>query len=188
MAILRNILILTAFLILGCTNSQPKTEKVAYQANGLISISRQAPEVTSIQAPQTLAFMPIQFDSYWLKIDSKLSTVSLMQGTKEIKALDFISSNQLDAGSYKILIKDNQPLWYADEQYYVDRQLPIPLAFSSERYLKGVYGDKALFLENGQALFSNPEVQTLASGINVSKEILDVIYDNIAVESLVVVK
>ncbi len=188
MAILRNLVLFISFLILGCSNSQSKVEQVSYQTDGLISINRQAPKISSIKTPESLAFMPVQFDSYWLKINSKLSKISLMQGSKEIKDLPFSTATKLESGSYKILIKDSNPLWYANENYYQERQLDIPLAFSSERYLKDVYGDKALFLENGMAVFSNPEEQALVSGINVNTETLETIYNNVSVDSLVVVQ
>ena len=189
MAILRKYSILSLVLIIslvGC--STPKdNQQVSYQLNGLISINRQAPEVTSLKAPHSLAFMPVQFDSYWLKINTEANQLELMQGSRKVNSYKFINHQELPTGSYKIVLKDNNPLWYANENYYLERKLPVPVEFSEERYLKGIYGEQALFLENGTAIFSNQEDQNLALGINLEKEIINLIYQNITVDSLVVI-
>jgi L,D-transpeptidase ErfK/SrfK len=55
-------------------------------------------------------------------------------------------------GVFEIGRKKKDPVWYAPDWYYVERGLPIPPAYSDERYRNGVLGDYALYLSDEIAI------------------------------------
>jgi L,D-transpeptidase ErfK/SrfK len=55
-------------------------------------------------------------------------------------------------GVFEIGRKKKDPVWYAPDWYYVERDQPIPPAYSDERYRRGVLGDYALYLSDEIAI------------------------------------
>lgn len=55
-------------------------------------------------------------------------------------------------GVYEIGRMKKDPVWYAPDWYYVEHGLPIPPAYSDERYRRGVLGDYALYLSDEIAI------------------------------------
>lgn len=55
-------------------------------------------------------------------------------------------------GVFEIGRKKKDPVWYAPDWYYVERDLPIPPAYSSGRYRRGTLGDYALYLSDEIAI------------------------------------
>jgi hypothetical protein len=50
------------------------------------------------------------------------------------------------SGNYNVILKQKRPLWYAPDNYYTERNLPLPGEGASERYLKGALGEYAIYL------------------------------------------
>lgn len=61
-------------------------------------------------------------------------------------------SFETPTGVFEIGRKKKDPMWYAPDWHYVERGLPIPPAYSDERYLPGVLGDYALYLSDEIAI------------------------------------
>lgn len=55
-------------------------------------------------------------------------------------------------GVFEIGRKKKDPVWYAPDWYYVERDLPIPPAYSPARYRRGILGDYALYLSDEIAI------------------------------------
>ena len=55
-------------------------------------------------------------------------------------------------GVFEIGRKKKDPVWYRPDWYYVERGLPIPPAYSDERYQRGMLGDYALYLSDEIAI------------------------------------
>ncbi|HET6360511.1 MAG TPA: L,D-transpeptidase [Gemmatimonadota bacterium] len=55
-------------------------------------------------------------------------------------------------GVFEIGRKKKDPVWYAPDWYYVERGLPVPPAYSDERYRRGILGDYALYLSDEIAI------------------------------------
>ena len=72
------------------------------------------------------------------------------------KSLDRAEGESWDfstpTGVFEIGRKKEDPLWYAPDWYYVERGLPIPPAYSDERYRRGMLGDYALYLSDEIAI------------------------------------
>ena len=55
-------------------------------------------------------------------------------------------------GVFEVGRKKKDPVWYAPDWYYVERDLPIPPAYSPARYRRGTLGDYALYLSDEIAI------------------------------------
>ena len=55
-------------------------------------------------------------------------------------------------GVFEIGRMKKDPVWYAPDWYYVERGLPIPPAYSEQRYRSGILGDYALYLSDEIAI------------------------------------
>ena len=79
-----------------------------------------------------------------------------MLGTQEVMKSDIKinSDSKIENFQHKVLFKDQNSIWYANDQYYTDRNLEIPTENSTERFLKGAYGEQTIFLNSGWSLFS----------------------------------
>jgi L,D-transpeptidase YbiS len=55
-------------------------------------------------------------------------------------------------GVFEIGRMKKDPVWYAPDWYYVERGLPVPPAYSDERYRHGILGDYALYLSDEIAI------------------------------------
>ena len=55
-------------------------------------------------------------------------------------------------GVFEIGRMKKDPVWYAPDWYYVERGLPVPPAYSEERYRRGILGDYALYLSDEIAI------------------------------------
>jgi lipoprotein-anchoring transpeptidase ErfK/SrfK len=60
-------------------------------------------------------------------------------------------------GVFEIGRKKKDPLWYAPDWYYVERDLTVPPAYSPERYRGGILGDYALYLSDEIAIHGTPD-------------------------------
>lgn len=60
-------------------------------------------------------------------------------------------------GVFEVGRKKQDPVWYAPDWYYVERDLPVPPAYSQERYRSGILGDFALYLSDEIAIHGTPD-------------------------------
>lgn len=64
-------------------------------------------------------------------------------------------------GVFEVGRKKQDPLWYAPDWHYVERGLPIPPAYSEERYLAGVLGDYALYISDEIAIHGTRDASSV---------------------------
>lgn len=64
-------------------------------------------------------------------------------------------------GIYEIGRKKEDPVWYAPDWYYVERGLPIPPAYSDERYHRGILGEYALYLSDEIAIHGTADERSV---------------------------
>jgi hypothetical protein len=63
------------------------------------------------------------------------------------------------------MIEEN-PVWHASKEYYLDRGLEAPKSGSRERYLKAILGQQAIYLSNGSVIYSSKHKNPYVNGIN----------------------
>ena len=171
-------------LLVGCSASQVKPSNEA--TNGLLTINRVAPPISK---PTTLlGFLPNNDTQKWLCIDSKKLTVSLMDGDTPLATVKAEGAMKLTPGEYSLSHKQRSPLWYAGDDYFIKRGLPVPPSGDTERYRRGALGDFALFLDKDTSLHSAPIWTDEVGGLRIQDEQIKKIYYSLDVGSRVEIK
>ena len=97
---------------------------------------------------------------------------------------DINSSNSILA-SCQISLKQEDPAWYAPDSYYQRRQMEVPAANDGSRYLRGVYGDQALFCDAATAIHSSPGGLDEVGGIKIADEDLALVYQSLQIGDII---
>ncbi|MCB0332981.1 MAG: hypothetical protein KDD55_05740 [Bdellovibrionales bacterium] len=161
----------------------------AWQTSGSITIARPLPAVTTVMPAKMLGFLPSQSPKgSWLSIDRTTNTVALMDGSDEVTSTHAEGLDLLEPGRFELAHKQRNPLWYAPESYFTNRQLPTPAEGDSRRYLRGALGDFALFLDADTPLHSAPFMSEEISGIRIDEQTLAKMYYSLGVGDIVLVK
>lgn len=173
----------------GCAVNAPRPDQFALKSDGLISITRLAPQVNS--APTSvLGFIPVDADRQgkWLSIDGTKGTITLMEGQEVVASAQAEGKMKLEAGVYHILHKQRSPLWYAGDNYFLKRGLNVPGSGDRERYRRGALGDFALFIDKETSLHSSPVWTDEVGGLRIPDEEIRKIYYSVDIGSLIEIK
>ncbi len=147
-------------LLSGCAKSVFTSPQASeeFTQDGSIVISRPLPHRYNASLPLTaLGFVPTYQSApgNWLLIDTAKKTISLMEGEKVsmTSPADFGLSS-IKPGSYSLLHKQRNPLWYAPESYFVSRKLAVPPDGDRSRFRRGALGDFVLYLDKDTPIHS----------------------------------
>lgn len=167
------------FLCSACSanKTDPSLDK-NWLADGSISIYQTIPANTNFIPASLMGFLPTEsmHQGNWLLIDTKKRTVSLMEGSREITNSSGQGINALQAGSYQVLHKQRNPLWYAPDSYFKSHQLPSPPEGDVNRYRRGALGDFALFITKDTPIHSGPVWTSEIGGVQINDNDLAKIY------------
>jgi hypothetical protein len=113
-----------------------------------------------------------------LVIEPKKNKATLFMAGKAISSADILEGamNHLQAGSYTIAHKQRNPLWYAPDEYFSSRGLPIPGEGDKMRFLRGAYGDFALFIDADTAIHSGPFALDEIAGVRCDEKEMSKIF------------
>jgi hypothetical protein len=182
----------TAVAITACS-SAPTPTSTEQQSNlqiasgGLVSINRVAPAISS---PSVLfGFMPDKEQkSSWLEINTSNKEVSLYEKGELVQKAKIEGNLDVEPGRYQIKHKQRSALWYAGDDYFLSRQLPVPEVGNRERYRRGALGDFALFLDTETPIHSSPIWTPEVGGLKLDDEQMRKIYYALEVGSVVEVR
>jgi hypothetical protein len=173
---------LTAATFVACSQS-PKFKSVQSTRgevrNGALMVARPVPHraliaqhnsgVGSVDAlgfaPSLLKGAPQEQGRAAIVVSKSRRTVELLRGTEVITStpIDARSAESLTPGTFKVMLEQRDPVWYATTEYYTARNLTIPSEGNRERFLKGALGDYAIFLTKDTAIHTaavrSPEVK-----------------------------
>ena len=80
------------------------------------------------------------------------------------------------------------PLWYAPASYFESRKLETPAEGSKHRFLKKALGEEAVFLSNGEVIYSSDMTSTEEiSGIQVPQDTLKKFVELSKIKSTIIV-
>lgn len=137
--------------------------------------------------PPTLSYLPAENET-WLEINKANSKISLYKGTTIIKEMKAEGSSSLPTGDYFLQRKQKEPIWYAPDNYFTNRQLKLPSADDKLRYRKGALGKFALFPTTSFPIHCAPLWSEDVGGLKVTPLDLASIYYMIQVGAPIVVK
>lgn len=135
--------IICTILVAGCASTSTDSR---FSESGSLVIARQAPSIFNGEAAHALGFMPLTSSGSEILIHSSEKTIELLLNGASIDKIQISNSVALEQGVYSVLLKQENPMWYASDEYYNLRGLPVPTEGSRDRYLKGALGSNALFL------------------------------------------
>lgn len=196
-----------------CSLSQPNTQELATVASsGTIIISGSLPSKNinqqssllpnepSLASTKAKNFAPLlgyaksginyspASNEYSLEISRSKSNISVKLGDKTVEVINVEGALYIDAGRYLIQRKENSPSWYAPNEYYSNRELPIPFAGDAKRFRRGALGNQALFGSSGLIIHSSPVWTPEVGGIRVEASRLSSLTENLSVGSVIEVK
>ena len=180
------------FLLLstvGCSNftrlaasdkSASTTESTAFLKDGSITVARPFPEpVTSemLAQPGFKAFLPpIAYQGGWITINKEKGTVAIMSGDVEAHSFPAEGIQSIPTGQYNVVHKQRNPLWYASDDYFARRQLPVPPDGDRGRFRRGALGNFAVFLTKDLPIHCGPLWSDEIGGIKMAEPDLSKLY------------
>lgn len=153
-------------------------------ADGSIALYREvkSPEPVTFTPGSLHAFAPMNLPNaragapYSAPIRLSLNAAA---GTLTVRGLDSApllipveGAEQLSVPStLSVVLKQENPLWYAPDSYFRQRGLRVPASSSQERLRRGALGPFALFLSGGIPLHTAPLWSDEVGGLRVSEEV-----------------
>ncbi len=171
--------------------SNDGTAAGAALSEGSILISRPVPELLTAQnLPSAMGFVPSfqGANSPWLLLDRSANTASLMNGETATETTGLLDLADIPAGRYSVLLKSRNPLWYANDRYFVERDMDVPPDGSKDRFLRGALGDYAIYLSKNTAIHSSPAWSSDVGGVRIDDSPLSKFYYMLPVGAMIEVR
>lgn len=144
---------------------------VQYAKDGLLSVSRPVPDAASVSnsAQPGLGFLentvPVVAEKNSVTIDRSARTLTFTGATGTSLSLPVEGADFLKPGTFKVIHKQRDPVWYAPDSYFTARQQEVPAEYDKERYRRGALGSLAIFFDGEQAIHSGPVWSEEVGGI-----------------------
>ncbi len=194
----KHIKIKALFLIFFCSacsfnmNNKPalndkSKEAVNYEKSGMIAIAESIPQTKNDLTPEMLSFLSTDDEilDNWLLINTEENTINIKKGNKTLNSFRIKENIGLRPGMYSVFYKELNPLWYANDNYYFLRQLPVPDKESQKRYVKGALGDCAIYLNDKMAIHDSKISSLDVEGIRVDSNDIRKIYASLKAGALI---
>jgi len=162
-------------------------------SSGVVVVARSMPEVSAPDFESTmLGFMPIDSLSggeNWVVLDLEEGSLRLMDGrdTTQSFLVNRLSAD-LPSGNYTVQLMQRNALWYAPEQYFLNRGLEIPPEGAGSRFLKGALGPQVIYLTEDIFIHSSPLYSEEVGGIQLEPQALDQLAGSLELGSVFVVR
>ena len=169
-------------------------------ASGSMAVTRNVPAPSAVTSGPVFGFMPSSKGSSinrsgsplvagtWVEVAASSGKVSLMKGNELVKQGTLELSKALVAGTYRVVHRQKDPLWHANDDYFLTRKMALPPVGSHDRYLRGALGDVAIYLDGDTAIHNGPIADPGVGGIKVDGELAHLLYNELENGSVVVVR
>lgn len=174
-----------------CSSTQVVPETNSWLLDGMIAISRPVPGASSIENAVMMGFMPLTQAAHagtWLLIDRGNQLVTIMDGDKEIGMASGEGVASLKSGTYQVMHKQRNALWYAPDSYFTSRNLKVPPQGDRSRYLRGALGDFVVFINKDTPIFSGPFWTQDIGGVRLNEDDMSRLYYKVDVGAPIEVK
>lgn len=159
------------------TSNSKVENSVAWLNNGALSFGGPVPVAAAAEAAAVgyqdyaYGFSPgASTGAKSLIISTSKKMAKLMQAGKEVANAKLLDTSGLVAGSYQVAHKQRNPLWYAPSNYFSSRDLPVPAEGDKLRYLRGAFGDFAIFVSPTEAIHSGPFSLSELTGARIEEQ------------------
>lgn len=183
-----------ALILCACSAASKKSPQPSDQAwlqDGMIVLARPAPQIAPFTpSERMLAFMPLPaaLVGSWLSIDTREGLVKLMTGQSALSTFRAEGLESLPAGSYQVLHKQKDPLWYAPDSYFESRALAVPPQGDKSRYRKGALGDFVIYIARDIPIHDAPLWTAEVGGVRIPSSELSGVYDRLEIGAQVEIR
>jgi len=162
-------------------------------SSGVVVVARSMPAVSAPDFESTmLGFMPIDSLSggeSWVVLDLAEGSLRLMEGRDTAQSFSVKTvSAELDSGNYTVQLMQRNALWYAPDQYFLNRGLDVPPEGAGSRFLKGALGSQVIYLTEDIFIHSSPLYSDEVGGIQLQPYALDQLAGALELGSVFVVR
>jgi len=171
----------------GSIKAPAQKEDLSWLRDGSITIARPAPESRNISADTMLGVLPVKGieRGNWLAIDPRSKVINVMSGSELVSRISIQNIEDLAPGTFGIIHKQTDPVWYAPATYFSKRNLPVPAEGTRERFRKGALGDFALFINKDLSIHNSPVNCPDVGGIKLSDKDMALLYERIGTDAIV---
>lgn len=180
--------------ICGCSLLSTGNETHPWSANGVLALSRPVPEVGVKPLPRAqsmLGFMPTTHTQEAASVTiSRTSNMLELSGAGDSgpRTFPIEGAQNLPVGTYSVLLKQQDPLWYAPDRYFTSRELDIPGQGEKERFRRGALGSHALFLSGETPIHAGPLWSEEIGGVRIEPTAMQALFAALQVGSRVEVR
>ena len=186
---LKKLLVLVIFVsLVACSGNVQQAGP--WLEDGSIVLSRTVPEANLTTSGRIFSFLPnnLEDNTTWLKINREAGTIEMANGLSVTEIKSGSNFDLLTPGTYKVIHKQENPLWYAPDEYFTSRNLDIPASGDKSRYLRGALGEFAIYISPEVPLHCGPFSLPELGGLQLDKAQLEMLYARLAVGSYVKVE
>ena len=94
----------------------------------------------------------------------------------------------LPRGTFSVTNKEENPLWYAPKEYFVNRALPVPSEGSRERFKRAALGGRTIYLNDQTPIHSGPVWLKEIGGLRVTDAQMDQLFSMVSIGTRVEVR
>ena len=173
------------------SSKQPQAAAETWLRDGMIVLARPAPAVAPFSpSERMLAFMPLPLalTGPWLSVDTREGLIKLMSGDHALSTFRGEGLEKLPTGSFQVLHKQKDPLWYAPDSYFQSRSLAIPPQGDKSSYRKGALGDSVIYIARDIPIHDGPLWSPEVGGIRVPENDFLGIYERLEIGSQVEIR
>jgi len=153
--------------------------------DGLRTAEKQKTPFASLlgYAPSASKLKPAHYtpamNEYWLEISREQARIVVRRGEEQVGEFMTDGSFAVSAGSYIVESKEQNPSWYAPDEYFLARSREVPTPGSSERFRRGALGRAALFASSGLIIHSSPIWTPEVGGLRVEVSAIEELFSKL---------
>lgn len=190
----RDICVVTfVFFAIGCSHiSGTRGSAQPWLIDGSLALSRPVPNIelasSTGQSASPAPEVSSSSGATQIIVSRQAKTVTALRPGQSPLVFKSEGAQLLSQGSFSVTMKEDRPLWYAPNSYFLKRSLPVPDEGSRERFMRAALGSKALFLNDQTPIHSGPVWLREIGGLRVKSTAMEQLYSMVTVGTRVEVR
>lgn len=184
-------LIAHALLLSGCSYfGGPSISTGAWLDSGSLALSRPVPLASRVK-PGTPSTPPYPLggpEIAQIIISRADKTITAIQPGSSPMVFKSEGAQYLSTGSFSVTLKEDKPLWYAPNSYFVNRSLEVPDQGSRSRFMRAALGRRALYLNDQTPIHCGPIWLQEIGGVRLRQSEMDQLYSMVNVGTRVEIR
>jgi hypothetical protein len=179
-------------LATGCSSLGTRSPAAAgWLESGSLALSRPVPSETSAtraRLSEKAAASLMASDVSHVVVSRSSRTITALNPSSAPQVFKAEGAQYLPQGTFSITVKEESPLWYAPNEYFTKRSIPIPEQGSRSRFMRAALGQRALYLNDQTPIHSGPVWLREIGGVRIKGSDMAQLYSLIPVGTRVEVR